>query len=114
MSCYTSQYGEPQPTVKQMAPIQEVNPRLLEAALHQLQMSQAAPMSSTDSVRIVNTPSEAPIHMAAIPQDMINSRAFNDSLNQQDLIAQRAADVLRAELGYDPYHYDIGQYYRPQ
>ena len=114
MSCYNSQYGQPQPTVRQMAPIQEVNPRLLEAALMQMQRDQTVPMSNSDSVTIVNLPSEAPVHMAAIPQDVINTRAFNDTLNEQNMIAQRAADVLRRELGYDPYFYDIGRYYRPQ
>jgi len=117
MSCYNThygQYGQPPATVNQMAPIQEVNPRLLEAALQQLQRQQQTPMSQTNGISIINALSTAPIHAAAIPQDMINQRAMQDSLNQQDLIAQRAADVLRSQLGYDPYHYDIGQFYRPQ
>ena len=117
MSCYNThygQYGQPPATVNQMAPIQEVNPRLLEAALSQLQRQQQTPMSQTNGISIINAPSTDPIHAATIPQDVINQRAMQDGLNQQDLIAQQAAAVLRAQLGYDPYFYDVGAYYRPQ
>ena len=112
MSCYSSPYGQPIPIVNRMAPIQEVNPRLLEEAMRQIQAAQQPPMSQSNGVQITQASPSGVIYEDQVPQDFINTRAFNDGMTRQNMIAQEAANVLRRELGQAGNPYNIGTHYR--
>lgn len=114
MSCYyTKQFDggdQPPAQTKHMAPIAEVNPKLLAAALEQVQRMSEAPMSNTDSVTITieSRPQGKVMMNVTDPQvqnmDMMGALLMEEQ--QKAAIAERAGSILRNELGVSP----TGQY----
>lgn len=90
--------------VKHMQPpVEEINPRLLEEAINQIQMMRQSPMSNTDSITItIEARPEPSYSMNSVEQSMQNADAYGEHLmrqREQDLIAQRAGAILQNKLG---------------
>ena len=86
MHQYIQKCGAPQPpaTVKQMAPIQgQMNPRLLEQAVREMQQRNERPMSSNDGVNI---------YIQDQPGDVTAS-------NYEDAYSQQANAFSQSQLG---------------
>ena len=107
MSCYFNKsYSDPRdqpaPQVKHMQPIKEINPRLMVAAMQQLEMMNQPEMSNTDSITITiqKREPEAQLLINTADQSFKNSEAMGKMMQaQEQMIAQRAGQIMQNELG---------------
>ena len=84
-----------------MAPAQEVNPRLIEAAMEQLKHMHQPEMSNTDSITIIINKGEPDTYVENyVNHDAQAQDAYNEGLLQQD-VQQRTASILKDALGRD-------------
>lgn len=101
-------HRQPAPQVNQMEAIKEINPRLMEAAMEQLQMLNQPEMSSTDSITItINKREPDPVTYNGEAQQLQNAAVYSDALN--DHVQSRAGSILKDALGRPMGDYDFRQ-----
>jgi len=105
-----------------MAPVQQIDPRMIAAVLQQMQMGNQPQMSGSDGINIVNAPEPPPVVVSGqtdpfqqqaidfsrsgLGQAMIHSnqpcgyQSVSEDENMNALIRQRTAEVLSTALGY--------------
>jgi len=100
---YQDPRDQPNPQVRQMEPIKEINPRLMEAAMQQLELMNQPQMSNVDSVTITIQKREPDPQLLinTADQSFKNADAMAQMMQAQEKeqIAQRAGQIMQNELG---------------